>query len=138
MSTPVPTRPLGKNGPLVSKLGFGAMGLSCIIPFPHSFIFYLFLLGMKIRLLVELVVSFAKKFKHRWLMEIVYYLAQLYGQGPSREEGLKVLDRVFELGCRFWDTAGKFWVFVLGGVGGEGNEIFFFLGWFEGWGRSMD
>lgn len=21
---------------------------------------------------------------------------------------MKVLDRVFELGCRFWDTAGKF------------------------------
>ena len=34
--------------------------------------------------------------------------AVLYGKAPSREECFKVLDRVFELGCRFWDTAGEF------------------------------
>lgn len=32
----------------------------------------------------------------------------LYGASPSEVERLRVLDRVFELGCRFWDTAGKF------------------------------
>lgn len=36
-----------------------------------------------------------------------FCVAILYGQGPAQEEGLGVLDRVFELGCRFWDTAGE-------------------------------
>lgn len=29
----------------------------------------------------------------------------LYGDGGSDEERLAVLDRVFEMGCTFWDTA---------------------------------
>ncbi|GAE00136.1 aldo-keto reductase, putative [Paecilomyces variotii No. 5] len=32
-------------------------------------------------------------------------LAGLYGKPPSDEERLKILDRAFELGARFWDTA---------------------------------
>lgn len=29
----------------------------------------------------------------------------LYGDGGSDEERLAFLDRVFEMGCTFWDTA---------------------------------
>ena len=60
LSTPatVPTRPLGKDGPQVSALGFGAMGLSAF-----------------------------------------------YGAPASDEERFKVLDRAYELGCTFWDSA---------------------------------
>lgn len=32
-------------------------------------------------------------------------LSGLYGKPPGDEERLKVLDRAFELGARFWDTA---------------------------------
>ena len=31
--------------------------------------------------------------------------AVLYGEGGTEEEGLAFLDKVFESGCRFWDTA---------------------------------
>lgn len=29
----------------------------------------------------------------------------LYGGGGTHEESFEILDRVFDLGCRFWDTA---------------------------------
>ena len=32
-------------------------------------------------------------------------LAQLYGKTEDDEQRFKLLDRVYELGCRFWDTA---------------------------------
>ncbi|KAI1098223.1 putative aldo-keto reductase, partial [Jackrogersella minutella] len=51
--------PLGKNGPLVTSMGFGLMGLS----------------------------------------------APSYGKVPSEEEQFEILDRAFELGQTFWDTA---------------------------------
>ncbi|KAI9841660.1 MAG: hypothetical protein M1837_000454, partial [Sclerophora amabilis] len=54
----LPTRQLGKNGPQVTALGFGAMGLSAF-----------------------------------------------YGQAESDEERFKILDRAFELGEVFWDSA---------------------------------
>ncbi|EHK45977.1 uncharacterized protein TrAtP1_013055 [Trichoderma atroviride] len=54
----LPTKALGRNGPLVSTLGFGAMGLSAS-----------------------------------------------YGFGGSDEDRFKVLDRAYELGSTFWDTA---------------------------------
>lgn len=54
----LPTRQLGKNGPHVTALGFGAMGLSAF-----------------------------------------------YGAPQSDEERFKVLDRAYELGETFWDTA---------------------------------
>lgn len=54
----LPTRQLGKGGPWVSALGFGAMGLSA-----------------------------------------------LYGDAVEDEERLALLDKVFEMGCTFWDTA---------------------------------
>lgn len=54
----LPTKPLGRNGPLVSTLGFGAMGLSAS-----------------------------------------------YGFGGSDEDRFNVLDRAYELGSTFWDTA---------------------------------
>ncbi|CAG7930787.1 unnamed protein product [Penicillium olsonii] len=57
MSKP-PTRPLGKNGPEVTRVGFGLMGLS-----------------------------------------------SYYGKPLPIEEGLHVLDKAYELGERFWDTA---------------------------------
>ena len=31
--------------------------------------------------------------------------AVLYGDAGTEEEGLDFLDKVFESGCRFWDTA---------------------------------
>jgi aryl-alcohol dehydrogenase-like predicted oxidoreductase len=54
----LPTRQLGKNGPQVTALGFGAMGLSAF-----------------------------------------------YGPPALDEERLKVLDRAYDLGERFWDSA---------------------------------
>lgn len=57
-ATNLPTRALGRNGPLVSAIGFGAMGLSAA-----------------------------------------------YGFGGSDEDRFKVLDRAYELGNTFWDTA---------------------------------
>lgn len=54
----LPTRQLGKNGPQVTALGFGAMGLSAF-----------------------------------------------YGAPESDEERFRVLDRAYELGERFWDSA---------------------------------
>jgi len=56
--SPLPTRPLGKKGPQVTALGFGAMGLS-----------------------------------------------GFYGQTESDEERFKVLDKAYEMGERFWDSA---------------------------------
>ncbi|KAL8886994.1 MAG: hypothetical protein Q9215_005361 [Flavoplaca cf. flavocitrina] len=56
--TSLPKRPLGKNGPQVSRLGFGLMGLS-----------------------------------------------GAYGAVDSTEDRLKVLDRAYELGETFWDSA---------------------------------
>ncbi|KAK3172838.1 hypothetical protein OEA41_006163 [Lepraria neglecta] len=70
MSPRLPTCQLGKNGPPVTALGFGAMGLS-------------------------------------WLGAYRQRTATLYGAAPSDEERFKVLDRVYDLGCKFWDTAGK-------------------------------
>ena len=32
-------------------------------------------------------------------------LAMLYGDPGDDEERLNFLDKVFEIGCRFWDTA---------------------------------
>ncbi|KAI9807636.1 MAG: hypothetical protein M1825_005577 [Sarcosagium campestre] len=58
MAEGFPTRKLGKNGPDVPALGFGAMGLS-----------------------------------------------MAYGDGGDDESRLQLLDRAFELGERFWDTA---------------------------------
>jgi len=54
----LPTRALGRNGPQVPAIGFGAMSLG-----------------------------------------------GAYGQKDSVEEKLKVLDRAYEIGERFWDTA---------------------------------
>ena len=31
----------------------------------------------------------------------------LYGDGGEEEDRLNFLDKVFEMGCTFWDTAGK-------------------------------
>ncbi|KAL8882391.1 MAG: hypothetical protein Q9198_000608 [Flavoplaca austrocitrina] len=56
--TSLPKRQLGKNGPQVSRLGFGLMGLS-----------------------------------------------GAYGAVDSTEDRLKVLDRAYELGETFWDSA---------------------------------
>lgn len=56
--SPIPLKPLGKNGPLVPQLGFGLMGLSAF-----------------------------------------------YGETLPDEERFKVLDRAYELGCTFWDSA---------------------------------
>jgi aryl-alcohol dehydrogenase-like predicted oxidoreductase len=53
-----PSRPLGRNGPSVPAIGFGAMSLG-----------------------------------------------GAYGQKDSTEDKLKVLDRAWEIGQRFWDTA---------------------------------
>ncbi|KAA6410691.1 MAG: Aldo keto reductase [Lasallia pustulata] len=58
MPSQLPTRQLGKDGPHISGLGFGAMGLSAF-----------------------------------------------YGKPESDEERFKVLDRAYELGERFWDSA---------------------------------
>ncbi|KAL4902681.1 hypothetical protein BDW74DRAFT_158313 [Aspergillus multicolor] len=55
---PLPTRPLGKDGPQVPRLGFGTMGLSAF-----------------------------------------------YGPTKPDEERLAVLDKAYELGETFWDTA---------------------------------
>jgi aryl-alcohol dehydrogenase-like predicted oxidoreductase len=57
-TTKLSTKALGRNGPLVSTIGFGAMGLSAS-----------------------------------------------YGFGGSDEDRFKVLDRAYELGNTFWDTA---------------------------------
>jgi len=57
-SSQLPTRPLGKNGPQVTALGFGAMGLSAF-----------------------------------------------YGKPESDEERLKLLDKAYDLGEHFWDSA---------------------------------
>lgn len=54
----VPTRALGKNGPQVTAIGFGFMGLS-----------------------------------------------SFYGDVPSDEDRLKLIDHIYESGQRFWDTA---------------------------------
>ena len=35
--------------------------------------------------------------------------AVLYGDAGTEEEGLDFLDKVFESGCRFWDTAEVRW-----------------------------
>jgi aryl-alcohol dehydrogenase-like predicted oxidoreductase len=58
MTSKVPTRRLGKDGPLIPALGYGTMGLS----------------------------------SH-------------YGKIPDDETRFAVLDRAYELGLRFWDTA---------------------------------
>ncbi|KAM5345679.1 hypothetical protein ACJ41O_011540 [Fusarium nematophilum] len=58
-SKPVKQVQLGKDGPSVSALGFGLMGLSY----------------------------------------------ETYGSVPSDEERFKILDRAYELGCTFWDSA---------------------------------
>ncbi|KAL8737495.1 MAG: hypothetical protein Q9181_001625 [Wetmoreana brouardii] len=58
MSAKLPTRQLGKNGPQVAALGFGAMGLSAF-----------------------------------------------YGAPAPDEERFKLLDRAYELGETFWDSA---------------------------------
>ncbi|KAL3458444.1 NADP-dependent oxidoreductase domain-containing protein [Aspergillus heterothallicus] len=55
---PLPTRPLGKNGPQVPRLGFGTMGLSVF-----------------------------------------------YGPTKPDEERLAILDKAYELGETFWDSA---------------------------------
>lgn len=58
MSPQLPKRQLGRDGPMVTALGFGAMGLSAF-----------------------------------------------YGKVDSDEERFKVLDRAYELGETFWDSA---------------------------------
>lgn len=58
MAPPTQTRTLGKDGPQVSALGFGAMGLSAY-----------------------------------------------YGTASPDEERFQVLDRAYELGQKFWDSA---------------------------------
>lgn len=58
MPAKLPTRQLGKNGPRVTALGFGAMSLSAA-----------------------------------------------YGTTAPDEERFKVLDRAYELGVTFWDSA---------------------------------
>lgn len=58
MALSLPTRQLGKGGPQVTALGFGAMGLSAF-----------------------------------------------YGKPESDEERFKILDRAYEMGERFWDSA---------------------------------
>ncbi|KAL9063670.1 MAG: hypothetical protein Q9161_009348 [Pseudevernia consocians] len=58
MAPSLPTRQLGKNGPQVTALGFGAMGLSAF-----------------------------------------------YGKPESDEDRFKILDKAYEMGERFWDSA---------------------------------
>ena len=58
MPEQLPHRQLGKNGPMVTALGYGAMGLSTF-----------------------------------------------YGKADPDEERFKLLDRAYELGQTFWDTA---------------------------------
>ena len=38
-------------------------------------------------------------------------VAALYGEAVEDEERLALLDKVFEMGCTFWDTAGEFFFF---------------------------
>ena len=59
MQQQLPTRQLGKNGPQVTAVGFGAMGLSAF-----------------------------------------------YGAAESDELRFKILDRAYERGETFWDSAG--------------------------------
>lgn len=58
MAPPLPTRQLGKNGPQVTALGFGAMGLSAF-----------------------------------------------YGKPESDEDRFKILDKAYDMGETFWDSA---------------------------------
>jgi len=57
-STKLPAKQLGKNGPMVTQLGYGTMGLSAF-----------------------------------------------YGTSKSDEERMKVLDKLYEDGELFWDSA---------------------------------
>ena len=41
------------------------------------------------------------------LIDCSTWVDVLYGSQPPQAERFEVLDRVFELGCRLWDTAGK-------------------------------
>lgn len=82
--TQLPMRKLGRDGPGVSAMGFGAMGLSCMTPSTPCLI-----------RLVSVRSSNAD----------VGGVGFLYGSTGSEEEKLKLLDRVWELGCTFWDTA---------------------------------
>jgi aryl-alcohol dehydrogenase-like predicted oxidoreductase len=58
MSSTIPLRKLGKNGPMLPAMGFGAMVMS-----------------------------------------------GAYGKFPGDEERFKILDRAYELGDTFWDSA---------------------------------
>ena len=80
MSTKLPTKPLGRNGPQIPRLGFGMMGLSCGLPHnqPGSYP--------------------AKKANNS------RYLA-FYGVPAADEERFELLNRVYELGCVHWDSA---------------------------------
>lgn len=48
-------------------------------------------------------------------------VAALYGDAVEDEERLALLDKVFEMGCTFWDTAGEAFF-----------NIAFLLGWNDG------
>ena len=48
--------------------------------------------------------------------------AVLYGNAGDEEEGLRFLDKVFEMGCTFWDTAEVGIRFCFCCVGEEGTK----------------
>jgi hypothetical protein len=66
-ATKLPTGQLGKNGPYVTRMGYGAMGLSAF-----------------------------------------------YGKPKPDEERFAVLDKLYEQGELFWDTAGNLLLIVSG------------------------
>ena len=79
-SAKLPTRQLGKNGPQVTALGFGAMGLS----------------GMT---------SIDNRDRKRRRLQEAHDLLAFYGKPEADEERFKVLDKAYEMGETNWDSA---------------------------------